>query len=211
MPQQGLAYPVPTFIYHITHLNNLQNILQTGGLLPYSKRPPTQQNVAYGHIQARRAQVVVPVGPRGKLHDYVPFYFCPRSPMLYAIHTQQTDYQGGQGPILHLVSSAQKVAAAGIPFVFTNCHAALQCTCFFDKLSDLKALDWKAIQTRRWEREKVREKKQAEFLVKDFFPWELVEEIGVIDETIQAQVESILAQFPHLPHPPVQVRRSWYY
>jgi len=57
----------------------------------------------------------------------------------------------------------------------------------------------------------VREKKQAEFLVKDLFPWKLIEEIGVMDETIQAQVESILAQFPHLPHPPVRVRRSWYY
>jgi hypothetical protein len=211
MPQQGPAYPVPTLIYHITHLNNLRGILQRGGLLPYSKRPPVRQNVAYGHIQARRAQVVVPVGPRGKLHDYVPFYFCPRSPMLYAIHTQQTDYQGGQRPILHLVSSAQKVAAARIPFVFTNCHAALVCTCFFDELSDLKVLDWKAIQTRRWNREKVREKKQAEFLVKDFFPWKLIEEIGVMDETIQAQVKSILAQFPHLPHPPVRVRQSWYY
>ena len=131
MPQQGLAYPVPTLIYHITHLNNLQGILQRGGLLPYSKQPPVRQNVAYGHIQARRAQVVVPVGPRGKLHDYVPFYFCPRSPMLYAIHTQQTDYQGGQRPILHLVSSAQKVAEADIPFVFTDRHAAVQYVRFF--------------------------------------------------------------------------------
>jgi hypothetical protein len=74
MPQQGLAYPVPTRIYHLTHLNNLQGILQRGGLLPYSKQPPVAQNVAYGHIQARRAQVMVPVGPRGKLHYYVPFY-----------------------------------------------------------------------------------------------------------------------------------------
>ncbi|WP_003046165.1 type II toxin-antitoxin system toxin DNA ADP-ribosyl transferase DarT [Thermus aquaticus] len=209
MPQQGLAYPVPTLIYHITHLNNLQGILQRGGLLPYSQRPPTQQNVAYGHIQAHRAQVVVPVGPRGKLHDYVPFYFCPRSPMLYAIHTQQTDYQGDQRPILHLVSSAQKVAEARIPFVFTDRHAAVQYVCFFHKLEHLKALDWQAIQASYWAN--VREKKQAEFLVKDFFPWELVEEIGVIDKTIQAQVESILAQFPDLHHPPVRVRRSWYY
>jgi len=209
MPQQGLAYPVPTLIYHITHLNNLQGILQTGGLLPYSKRPPVRQNVAYGHIQARRAQVVVPVGPRGKLHDYVPFYFCPRSPMLYAIHTQQTGCPGGQRPILHLVSSAQKVAAALIPFVFTDRHAAVQYVSFFHKLQHLKALDWQAIQASYWAN--VREKKQAEFLVKDFFPWELVEEIGVIDKTIQAQVKSILAQFPHLPHPPVRVRRSWYY
>lgn len=209
MPQQSPAYPVPTFIYHITHLQNLVSILQKGGLLPYSQSPPKRQNVAYGHIQARRAGVVVPVGPRGKLHDYVPFYFCPRSPMLYAIHTQSTDYQGGQQPILHLVSSAQKVAAAHLPFVFTDRHAAVQYVRFFHKLEHLAALDWRAIQARFWT--EVREKKQAEFLVKDLFPWALVEEIGVMDKSIQDQVQAILAKFRGLPHPSVRVRRDWYY
>ncbi|MGC8904935.1 type II toxin-antitoxin system toxin DNA ADP-ribosyl transferase DarT [Thermus sp.] len=209
MPEQILPYPVPTRIYHITHLDNLEGILQTGGLLPYSQRPPTQQNVAYGHIQDRRAEVVVPVGPEGNLHDYVPFYFCPRSPMLGAIHTQSTKYQGGQGRILHLVSSAQKVAKARLPFVFTDRHAAVQGVRFFHKLAHLKDLDWKAIQARYWA--EVREKKQAEFLVKGLFPWGLIEEIGVINASVKAEVEAILARFPNLPHPPVRVRRNWYY
>ncbi len=209
MPQQSPVYPVPTRIYHITHLENLEGILQKGGLLPQSQRPPTQQNVAYGHIQARRAEVVVPVGPRGKLHDYVPFYFCPRSPMLYAIHTGWTEYQGGQRPILHLVSSAQRVAQERLPFVFTDRHAAVQYVRFFHRLEHLKALDWEAIRSTYWA--ETREKKQAEFLVKGLFPWRLIEEIGVIDESIKADVESVLARFPGLPHPPVRVRRSWYY
>ncbi|BDG20637.1 type II toxin-antitoxin system toxin DNA ADP-ribosyl transferase DarT [Thermus thermophilus] len=209
MPQQSPVYPVPTRIYHITHLENLEGILQKGGLLPQSQRPPTRQNVAYGHIQARRAEVVVPVGPRGKLHDYVPFYFCPRSPMLYAIHTGWTEYQGGQRPILHLVSTAQRVAEERLPFVFTDRHAAVRYVRFFHKLEHLKALDWEAIHSFDWRN--TRERKQAEFLVKGLFPWRLIEEIGVIDEGIKAKVESVLARFPGLPHPPVQVRRSWYY
>lgn len=35
----------------------------------------------------------------------VPFYFCPRSVMLYVIYCANHDelsYRGGQGPILHL-------------------------------------------------------------------------------------------------------------
>lgn len=210
MPQQSLDYPVPTFIYHITHLENLEGILQKGGLLPQSQRPPTRQNVAYGRIQARRAKVVVPVGPGGKLHDYVPFYFCPRSPMLYAIHTRSTKYRGGQRPILHLVSSAQRVAEERLPFVFTDRHAVVKDACFFHDLKYLEALDWEAIGSTYWA-ETHRKKKQAEFLVKGLFPWRLIEEIGVIDESIKAEVESVLARFPGLPHPPVRVRWEWYY
>ncbi len=207
-----MQYPQPTPIFHITHLENLEAILHTGGLLPYAQKPPKRQSVAYGHIQARRAEVVVPVGPRGRLHEYVPFFFCPRPPMLYAIHTQSTNYQGGQRPILHLVSSVQRVAEARLPFVFTDRHAAVRHARFFHKLEHLKALDWDAIGASRWaEPREKREKKQAEFLVKGLFPWELVEEIGVMDGEIQGLVQAILARFPSLPHPPVRVRRGWYY
>jgi len=37
--------------------------------------------------------------------DYVPFYFCPRSIMLFIIHQAnhpELDYRGGQVPIVHL-------------------------------------------------------------------------------------------------------------
>ncbi len=129
--------------------------------------------------------------------------------MLYAIHTGWTDYQGGQRPILHLVSSVQKVAQAHLPFVFTDRHAAVKYVRFFQKLEHLKTLNWQAIQAFYWA--EVREEKQTEFLVKGLFPWALVDEIGVIDESIQTQVQAILARFPHLPHPSVRVYRNWYY
>ncbi len=40
MPQQNPAYPVPTPIYHITHLDNLEGILHKGGYSPTPKGPP---------------------------------------------------------------------------------------------------------------------------------------------------------------------------
>ena len=45
--------------------------------------------------------------------DCVPFYFCPRSVMLYLIHRAnhpELDYRGGQGPIVHLEADLHEAA-----------------------------------------------------------------------------------------------------
>ena len=52
-------------------------------------------------------------------------------------------------------------------------------------------------------------RRQAEFLVHDFFPWELVTKIGVIDNGVAEQVNEILQRAPH--RPTVVVKGSWYY
>ena len=49
-------------------------------------RETNYTNIAYESIQDRRSIKSVPCGVGGSLHDYVPFYFAPRSPMLYTIH-----------------------------------------------------------------------------------------------------------------------------
>jgi hypothetical protein len=75
-------------IYHITNLENLESIVSMGGLSCYNRLKAENidyQNIAYERIQDRRADTIVPCGPGGNLHDYVPFYFAPRSPMLYTI------------------------------------------------------------------------------------------------------------------------------
>jgi hypothetical protein len=46
----------------------------------------TPISIAYEGIQQRRSEIEIPIPPYGILHDYIPFYFAPRSPMLYAIH-----------------------------------------------------------------------------------------------------------------------------
>ncbi len=57
-----------------------------------------------------------PFGPSGTLDDHVPFYFAPRSPMLYSIHGGYVEgYVVGQRSVIHLVSSAEAVSAAGVP------------------------------------------------------------------------------------------------
>ena len=131
-----------TPIYHITHVQNLSSILERGGLLSDAK---TEQSgiesvgIAHQHIKQRRARRSVPVCRRGTLADYVPFYFAPRSPMLYAIHRGAVEgYDDGQRSILHLTSTAELVVQSGLPFAFTEGHAEIAFSEFFDDLESLK-------------------------------------------------------------------------
>jgi hypothetical protein len=71
---------MPIQIYHLTHINNLRSILEDGGLSAYNALRQTGKHhisAAYEEIQERRNRTVVPCGPCGSLHDYVPFYFAP--------------------------------------------------------------------------------------------------------------------------------------
>ncbi|MBE9200263.1 MULTISPECIES: DUF4433 domain-containing protein [unclassified Nodularia (in: cyanobacteria)] len=211
---------MPTPIYHITHMNNLNSILKSGGLMANSRlKQETIKylDIAHGHIQDRRSMTRVPCGAGGTLHDYVPFYFAPRSPMLYANYRKSVDkYSGGQTPILHLVSSAEAVDTGGLSFVGADGHAAMAYTGFFDQLVYLYAdnvIDWEIMEAKYWadteeDGDRTR-RRQAEFLVHQFFPWGLIQEIGVINSTIQTQVKEILQNFNI--QTPIRVYSEWYY
>jgi hypothetical protein len=49
----------------------------------------------------------------------------------------------------------------------------------------------------------------AEFLVYRFFPWELIEKVGVINREMSDRVEAALTAAGHKPE--VRVERGWYY
>ncbi|SFE59999.1 protein of unknown function [Alteribacillus iranensis] len=75
-------------LYHITDYKNLPSIFEKGVLVAHSQvtfKKISYSDIAYGHIQDRRSSTRVQASPYGMLHDYVPFYFAPKSPMLYAI------------------------------------------------------------------------------------------------------------------------------
>ena len=207
-----------TPLYHITHADNLPRIVADGGLLCVADLrqagQPAYVDIAHGHIQDRRARKRVPCGPGGTLCDYVPFYFAPRSPMLYAISRGAVaGYVGGQKPIIHLVTEAEAIAQAGLPFVFTDGHAVIQISEFFTDLSDLGKVDWALMAQKYWsdtdEDGDRKRRRQAEFLVHKFLPWETIARIGVNTTTLAGQVQQCLQGVAHKPV--VTVERSWYY
>ena len=123
-------------------------------------------------------------------------------------------YTDGEDPILHLVTTAEAVAAAGLPFTFTDGHAELAVSEFFDDLTQLAdKIDWKVMASTYWndtpEDPDRKRKRQAELLVHHFAPWSLVQSIGVKNLVMKERVEEMLATATH--RPVVTVKRNWYY
>lgn len=209
--------PQPTYIYHITHVNNLPMILAAGGLRTCRALRAEQANytdIAYQTLQDRRAYTQVPCGAGGTLHDYVPFYFAPRSPMLYKISKQsEPQHQEGQTPIIHLVSTVERVQQAGGSFAFTDGHGIMELTNFYDDRAKLDCVDWQIMNTPYWrdtvEDNDRKRRRQAEFLIHDFFPWDWVQEIGVRNITLKSQTDALLSDNVHKPL--VKVMSGWYY
>ena len=208
--------PKPTFIYHITDIGNLSSIITNDGL--YSINAMRENNrpyntIAYEHIQGRRSNTRVPVKPYGTLHDYVPFYFAPRSPMLYTINKGNVpSYNGGQKSIVYLVSSTEWVNGKR-PWVFTDGHGTMAFTNFYNDLNFLDEVDWDVMISKYWndtsDYPDRRRRRQAEFLVSNYFPLSLVQDIGVYNSEIAHNVENVFKDTIH--EIPINIYPAWYY
>lgn len=208
---------MPTYIFHITHLDNLQFILEDEAIacdasVRRSGREVT--NIGYRDLKEKRLRYPVSCGPGGCLGDYAPFYFAPRSPMLYVDYRGGVEgYSGGQEPILHLVASVERVRDAGLRFVFSDGHPVAVVSDMFDSEEHFDKVDWDVMKETYWndtdaDGDRMR-RRMAEFLVHDGLPWELVGAIGVFNVEMKAATEAALQEFNH--RPPVAVRREWYY
>jgi hypothetical protein len=206
----GVPPPNPT-IYHITHVANLPGIIRDGCLWSDSeriRRTVASMNIGHVHIKARRLRRDVPTAAGGKLGDYVPFYFCNRSVMLYAVHRGHPDFSGGQGEIVHLVSSVNMAVRLGCSWTFTERHAELGYATYYDDLTKLSEIDWNVMPLQYWaDSEDTKEKRQAEFLVHRQFPWAAIERVVVRDSALAAKVSALIGS----GRPPVEIQPSWYY
>ena len=117
------------------------------------------------------------------------------------------DYNGGQENILHLVSSVSRAVALGSVWAFTDRHAELGHALHYDELAKLGEVRWNVMGLQYWSQ--VKEERQAEFLVRDFFPWAAVSEIGVMTPAVAGRIQQLLRQAVH--QAAEAVCRGWYY
>lgn len=87
---------------------------------------------------------------------------------------------------------------------------------YFEDRADLTNLDeinWTAVRENKWSGEGVdhslKEGKQAEFLIENRFPWQLVNGIGVYSQKVYQQVMIMLPKTDW--RPPVKIKKEWYY
>ena len=202
--------PKQVLIYHITHIDNLPSILKDGGLhsdAVMAARDP--KLIGYTEIKKRRLnEIHVPCCGYHYVGDFVPFYFCPRSPMLFTINKGNTGHPPGcQRSILHLVSTMDDGLTIGKAWAISSGNAGAYHTTFEAKIEALDALDWEAIRATQWQGKQ--HQKMAEFLVRDFFPWTSIKQVGCFNSAVATKVAELLNQQKH--RPPVEVKSSWYY
>jgi len=208
-------------IYHITHVDNLASIVDLDYIESDSRRVKQgngQTSIGMTEIKRRRLyEIGVSCHPGTTVGEYVPFYFCPRSIMLYILHMGNhidiAHYQEGQGPVVHLQVDLETAVnwanEQEVCWAFSDRNAGSRYADFFKNLSDLNKIDWKSVRSTDFRDPVVKEGKQAEFLIYDTCPWHLVEKIGVLDQKRHNQVANILEKPRHKPV--VSIEGTWYY
>ena len=212
--------PVPTHhkIYHIVHVDRLPSIIADGGLLcdaEIARRGPVGTTIGMNDIKQRRlAELSLNNYPDLRVGACVPFYFCSRSVMLYVIsqaNHPQLSYRSGQDPIVHLEADLRSTVVWAeenkLRWAFTLSNAGARYFEDRSNLQELDEIDWNAVHARDWRL--CKEGKQAEFLVEQWFSWELVSRIGVLSPQVKHRALAALQSATHRPS--VEVRRNWYY
>ena len=204
-------------IYHIVHVDRLASIIADGFLwcdAEMQRKSRQGTSIGMSTIKERRLRNRLNSRPGLCVGGCVPFYFCPRSVMLYVIDKKdhkELSYRGGQEPIVHLEADVQHVVdwaernERRWAFTLSNAGAIY----FKDrcKLAQLHEINWEAVQARDWR--DCKEGKQAEFLVESSFSWSLVQCIGVCSEQTLRQAQDALNTSMH--QPAVQLKKGWYY
>jgi hypothetical protein len=210
-PGKLLALPQ---IYHFTDVANLPKILAAGELRCH-RIARTVVDVGDASIKSRRGLINVTCGPRGKVWDYVPFYYAARSPMLYSIMCGNVpDVNPDQRRLVYLVSSTEALYEAGLACVFTDGNAATAFTRFREDPAELDHIvDWPLMRARYWfntaEDPDRRRRRMAEFLVYQSLPLESVDGVAVYDRGAESDVAAVLrAAGSALP---LAIRRAWYF
>jgi len=220
--------PNPVRIFHITAIANLPSIAKAKALLAtteVAKKKIVCQSIAYQSIQGRRALKMVARPPGGVLHDYVPFYFAPRSPMLFTINSGNVPscpYR--QTHIVHLATTVDLVTANGLTFVFYDHNATLGIAACYNNLNDLDKIDWPLFHEqpqldgycKYWQNRyddtryiKRMETRQAEFLVHRGVPLTLIQTVGTYDNGTADQVREVFKTAGVLLN--VEAKPEWYF
>lgn len=191
-PERGL-------LFRITHVANLPWLL-ANGLHCVNGAAADPNFVAIGNpdLIGKRAHRQVPIPPGGTLADYVPFYFTPRSPMLFNI---KTGYGGivrrSNQEIAILVSSCQAMNNNGVSMLFTDRHAYTATAAWSGSRADLAGMiDWDILCRNDFARDDSypdkMERYQAEALAhRHFLPSALLA-IGCVSEAVRSAIEATI-------------------
>lgn len=208
--------PIPAehshrFVYHFSHIDNLPGLLHLGLLAKnHAQFPRKHRSIAAEGIQDRRARMVVPCGPGGCVHDYVPLYFGSVSPMLLGvINAKSVD----QYDILYFEFPIDLIERADAVFTGASANTMVP-PAFYSEPEDLAKLDWAAIDSRKWGNpdDGFRHRRMAELLIHGQLPVTAATQCVVWNDAAKKRVEAIVGTnpFPRLDFQDPRNRPHWF-
>lgn len=213
--------PRERWVLHFTHLDNLPSIVRAARLACDLEAGSgmTTCDVGDPAVKQLRRRRIVSAGPGGTVGDYVPFYFAPRSPMLYRIACDHRDgvasrYADGDRPLAYLATTVGRLVDAGLRWVATDGNAATATTRFVATLAELdQVVDWGLMTERYWhntpgdpDRQR---RRMAELLVHRSVPLTALALVAVYSHAEGERARAGLGAHPLAER--ILVRRDWYY
>lgn len=178
------------FCYRISHIQNIPQILHNGLCTKH------HQNASNDFIRIGNPEIIdvrdeteVRIDGYGYLGEYVPFYFTPKSMMLFNIITgyrQPIVKQYPKDEIIVVRCLIQDLSDSG-KFFFTDGQANEKAmTRHYNDLNSLGNIDWDIIQQSDFKRDAADTDKtrryQAEFLMHEHVPIKNIESIHVYSD-----------------------------
>lgn len=185
------------YAYRMTHIDNVPYILDKGFVLPTSpEASPNYVNIGDLSVIAKRKEK----NEQGyRLSNYIPFYFGPRSPMLYVIQC------GGNGvrrrrpeEIVYCVIKIDALITSNIQGVFTDGHALDVLSKFYPsselvnlnkhvRVEDVYEMYWKDDESDL----DLKRRKEAELLIEDHLSPDLIAGLVVYNEDAKNRLNNL--------------------
>ena len=195
------------YIFHFTHVDNFPSILNNGLFADASIDYDKYVNIGSAEIKNRRKSMLVPFG--GSVASYVPFYFAPRSPMMY---TQFRNDIIKNDEIIYLVANAHDLIPK-YKWCCSNMNAAKNDAMFYQTLEEFEnELSWDIFAAGQWNNTDAHpdrmERRMAEFLVYEQVAWDDFLGVGVYNETAKNKVCEMMCESQRKA---VIVKKDWYF
>lgn len=203
------------YFYHFTHTDNIDSIVRNGLLSTNLKNRNGigHHNIANPNIQERRSEMIVEAGPGGVVHDYVPFYFTSKNPMLLSLlYSKNIDQQF----IVFMAISIDKIMNSNVVFTDASANTAIP-PHFYDDPNDLDKLHWNLIDSNSVAhlQNDDRHFKMAEVLIYERVPIEWVDSYIVWNKEskkiIEKRYTDVGQQAPNISYEPFQSNKYFYF
>ena len=209
--------------YHFTHIDNLDSILKHGLLATSEKESKgiSHENIANMDIQSTRSQIAITSEHQLVVkspflvysfdyHEFIPFYFSQKSPMLLSLSMQKNI---DQERVIYFAIDCKKMLQEKKHCFFTDqsVNRISDLPNLYTNVADLDQLDWDAINIGRFSLDEITKHfKMAEFLVhKELYLGDILQ-IITYNDYWSSKVRSIFEQ-NRLSPPPIFSSGYFYY